>query len=85
MDQKVIQEVLSVLKDIQLELRGNAEMRDVRRQLNQVIRELETAIESEHDDELLSLKVLAFIAALVAKIPAIVQAIDFLINMTKHK
>jgi len=33
----------------------------------------------------LSLKVLAFIAALVAKIPAIVQAIDFLINMTKHK
>ncbi len=30
MDQKVIQEVLRVLKDIQLELRGNAERRLLR-------------------------------------------------------
>ncbi len=85
MNRNTIQEVLSVLKDIRAELRGNAEMRAVRRQLKQVIRELEAALESEQNDPVSAAKVLTLIAAIVGKIPIIVKAIEHLTNLTKHQ
>ena len=84
MNQKMIQEALSVLINIRLELRGNADMRDVRHQLKKVIRELETALDSGTTNDLSSLKVLTLIAAIVGKVPVIVKAIEHLTNIA-HK
>ncbi len=75
MDRQLLEDLLSVLKDIRAGKHGKVDKR-ARRQLKQVIRQLEEALYSDDKKRLTAFNVLTLLGGIVEKIPGIVELID---------
>jgi hypothetical protein len=78
MNRELLSDSVAVLKCIRAELQSDVES-SVIAQLDKVIQDLEAAQESGMETAIKALEILLLLGSLIEKIPAIAEAIDFLV------